>query len=160
MNITVKKKVISPKQVTEIRLSLSHLSSLASLSNHDENESCALIFGTIKENHAEVKDIVPMNERAERSVVHFSMDPLEAFKEIEKAENEGLELVAIFHSHPGKGIPAPSGTDQTFMRYWPVVWLISNKGLGTQFVVKGYMLNADDQTVREIPVSVENGKDQ
>ena len=155
MKITVK-KLVPKSDLAAIIITPSHLSFFELLSNHDENESCALVFGNKKSNNAIVNEIVPMNEKAERSVVHFSMDPLEAFKEIEKAESKGLELVAIFHSHPGRGIPAPSGTDRTFMKYWPVIWLISNKGVKSSFVMKGYVLREDGMNVKEVPIVIEN----
>ncbi len=155
MKVTVK-KLVNRVNFNSISMSSSFLLFLEKLSNHDEKESCALVFGDHSNDDAIVKDIVPMNEKAERSVVHFSMDPLAAFKEIESAEQKGLKLIAIFHSHPGQGIPAPSGTDRTYMKYWPVVWLISNKGVGQAFVVRGFLLNDDGNTIKEVPVIIKN----
>jgi proteasome lid subunit RPN8/RPN11 len=38
------------------------------------------------------------------------------------AESRGLQVIGIFHSHPGK--PVPSSTDRKFMGLNPVVWII------------------------------------
>ncbi|MEM1572679.1 Mov34/MPN/PAD-1 family protein [Pyrobaculum sp.] len=58
------------------------------------------------------------------SPVAFRIDPEEMYRAITEAEEEGLELLAIFHTHPGP--PTPSSVDLKYMRLWPVVWIISN----------------------------------
>ncbi|MCC6067151.1 MAG: M67 family metallopeptidase [Pyrobaculum sp.] len=54
----------------------------------------------------------------------FLLDPEEMYGAITDAEASGLDLVAIFHTHPGP--PAPSPLDLKYMRLWPVAWVISN----------------------------------
>ena len=46
------------------------------------------------------------------------------------AEEKGLDVVGIFHSHP-KSLPSPSNTDIKFMKGNPIPWIIYsgiNKG--------------------------------
>jgi len=58
------------------------------------------------------------------SPIAFLLDPEEMYRAITEAESSGLDLVAIFHTHPGPPIPSP--LDLRHMRLWPVVWVISN----------------------------------
>ncbi|MGC9130648.1 MAG: M67 family metallopeptidase [Pyrobaculum sp.] len=58
------------------------------------------------------------------SPLAFRLDPEEMYRAITEAEEAGLELLAIFHSHPGP--PVPSAVDMRYMRLWPVVWVISD----------------------------------
>lgn len=58
------------------------------------------------------------------SPVAFRIDPEEMYSAMAEAEEEGLELLGIFHTHPGP--PIPSGVDLKYMRLWPVVWVISS----------------------------------
>lgn len=54
----------------------------------------------------------------------FKLDPEEMYAALLQAEREGLELVAIFHTHPGP--PAPSPHDLKYMAIWRVIWIIAN----------------------------------
>ena len=54
----------------------------------------------------------------------FKIDPEEMYKAIAEAEREELDLVAIFHAHPNT--PTPSLTDLHYMKFWKVVWIISD----------------------------------
>ena len=58
------------------------------------------------------------------SPVEFRLDPEEVYAAVKAAEEAGLELVAIFHTHPGAPIPSP--LDLKHMRMWRVVWVIAN----------------------------------
>ena len=55
--------------------------------------------------------------------MEFEMEPLKMVEAIDEAEERGLEVVGIFHSHL-KCPPRPSGRDLRGMELWPVVWLI------------------------------------
>ena len=57
------------------------------------------------------------------SPTEFEMEPIEMAEAIDEAEEKGLEVVGIFHSHL-KCPPRPSGRDLKGMELWPVVWLI------------------------------------
>ena len=83
------------------------------------HESCAFLLGCA--DSSEVIEIIPMTN-ADRSPYSFSIEPSELLRAYDMAEKKGLQVIGIFHSHPGK--PAPSRTDAEFMELNPVVWLI------------------------------------
>ena len=84
-------------------------------------ESCALLVGKISNNDVMVSEVI-VAKNADRSQVSFSIEPKELLDAYNKAESMGLEIVAIFHSHPA---PAkPSGTDLKYMEINPIPWLI------------------------------------
>lgn len=84
-------------------------------------ESCALLAGKINNDDVMVSEIIIANN-ADKSQVSFSIEPKELLDAYSKAESMGLEIVAIFHSHPA---PAkPSSTDVKYMEINPIPWLI------------------------------------
>ena len=105
------------------------------------DESCALLLG---ENNEVVK-ILPMRN-ADESPVTFSIEPTELLRAYDLAQSEGLDIIAIFHSHPGK--PSPSGTDRKFMEINPVTWLIFST---TEWQLKAYIYDDD---VKQVPIRI------
>ena len=59
---------------------------------------------------------------ADRSPYSFSIEPSELLRAYDEAEKNGLQVIGIYHSHPGKS--SPSATDRKYMELNPVVWLI------------------------------------
>jgi [CysO sulfur-carrier protein]-S-L-cysteine hydrolase len=104
-------------------------------------ESCALLLG---ENNV-VVEILPMRN-IDQSPVKFSIESTELVEAYNLAESKGMQVVAIFHSHPTK--PSPSGTDRKFMQINPVIWLIYST---TESQLKAFVYD-DDDTVKEIPI--------
>jgi [CysO sulfur-carrier protein]-S-L-cysteine hydrolase len=104
-------------------------------------ESCALLLG---ENNI-VVEILPMRN-IDQSPVTFSIESTELVDAYNLAETKGMQVVAIFHSHPTK--PSPSRTDRKFMQINPVVWLIYST---TESQLKAFVYD-DDDTVKEIPI--------
>jgi|SRR6185503_144493 proteasome lid subunit RPN8/RPN11 len=83
------------------------------------NESCALLVGSSSE--STVTEILLM-KNVDISPYSFSIEPSELLDAYDKAEKKGLDVIGIFHSHPGK--PSPSTTDLKYMEINPVIWLI------------------------------------
>ncbi|CUX77663.1 Mov34/MPN/PAD-1 family protein [Thermococcus chitonophagus] len=83
-------------------------------------EICGFLLGRGNE----VSEVVFIKNRLD-SPVEFEMEPEEMLRALEYAENRGLEILAIFHSHLSC-LPTPSGKDLRGMNLWPVVWLIVN----------------------------------
>jgi len=84
-------------------------------------ESCALLIGKTNNEDVTVSEVIVANN-ADKSQVSFSIEPKELLDAYNKAESKGLEIVAIFHSHPA---PAkPSSTDVKYMEINPIPWLI------------------------------------
>jgi proteasome lid subunit RPN8/RPN11 len=87
-------------------------------------EACGLLAGT----QTVVQAVIPMcNSLA--SPVRYRLDPLEQLAAFERIEKEGLELIAIYHSHPN-GPPHPSPTDiaEAFYEVVYMIWSRLNGG--------------------------------
>lgn len=110
-------------------------------------ESCALLAGRIDDDEASIVDVI-VAKNADRSQVRFSIEPNELLDAYNKAENMGLDIVVIFHSHPA---PAkPSSTDAKYMEINPIPWLIIST---TNNDMKAFIF---DGKIRELEVVVKN----
>jgi proteasome lid subunit RPN8/RPN11 len=107
-------------------------------------EACGLLGG--KNGVAEL--ILPVKNAA-GSRVRFRMDPKAQLRAIEQIESEGLEIVAIFHSHP-KGPSVPSPTDIVEASY-QVVNIIWSKA-GRRWQARGFWI--EDGHAAEVPLTV------
>lgn len=84
------------------------------------------------------------------SPLRFEIDGREVLRLIERIEDEGLELGAIYHSHT-RTAPYPSQTDINFAAHWPgVEWLIVGLADGADPGVRSYLI--DDGRVREVSI--------
>ncbi len=102
-----------------IRLSSKHLKQMLDhVAAEAPLEACGLLGGS----NSQVQQVVPIRNVAE-SQVRFRMDPAEQIKAIFGFEEDGMELVAIYHSHP-VGPPGPSGIDLGEAAYSEAVQLI------------------------------------
>ncbi|MEM0228359.1 MAG: M67 family metallopeptidase [Ignisphaera sp.] len=54
--------------------------------------------------------------------IEFIAEPLCEYRVFRYAEEKGLEIVAVIHSHPAP--PKPSTSDLKGMRLWSIPWLI------------------------------------
>jgi proteasome lid subunit RPN8/RPN11 len=86
-------------------------------------EACGLIGGT--QGRAVVA--LPITNEL-HSPVRFQMDPAEQLQAFLRFESLGLDLLAIYHSHP-HGPPHPSPTDIEEFTYPGVYYLILSPGL-------------------------------
>jgi proteasome lid subunit RPN8/RPN11 len=125
-----------------IWLTLGQLEELVNIAKDGlPHESCALLLG---ENNA-VVEILPMRN-VDESPITFSIEPTELLHAYNLAESKGMQVIAIFHSHPAK--PFPSSTDRKFMQINPVVWLIYST---TERRLKAFVYD-DNDSVKEIPI--------
>jgi proteasome lid subunit RPN8/RPN11 len=105
----------------KIVLSSAQLSQLEQLAKDSlPNESCAFLLGR-GDSEVTIKEIMPM-ENTDASRVSFTISPDETLRAYRLAEDRGMQVAGIFHSHPS--LPSPSGTDARFMEVNPVVWVI------------------------------------
>ena len=81
-------------------------------------EACGLLFGKGRD----VERVRPMRNAA-RSTTYYELDPAEQLEAMEDARETGLDLVAIFHSHPVTR-PYPSKTDVEFAGFWEDCWFL------------------------------------
>lgn len=96
-------------------------------------EACGLIAG--RGGNAEA--VYPITNML-KSPVKFRMEPKEQLQALEEIEAAGLELLAIYHSHPS-GPESPSATDLKEAHY-PVaylIWAIHNN----EWQVRAYRLD-------------------
>ncbi|NJE29611.1 M67 family peptidase [Thermococcus sp. 18S1] len=122
------------------------LKEIIKMTEKSDVEICGFLFGRREGNDFIVKEIHFIPNRL-NSPTAFEMEPLAMVKAIDGAEERGLEVVGIFHSHL-KCPPRPSGRDLRGMRLWPVVWLIvDEKGNYGAFVLEG-------DKIREVGVEV------
>src|SRR5215208_8260523 len=125
-----------------ISLTAGQIEELASIAKDVlPEESCALLLG---ENNI-VVEILPMRN-IDRSPVTFSIESTELVDAYNLAETKGLQVIAIFHSHPAQ--PSPSSTDIKFMEINPVVWLIYST---TEWRLKAYVY---DEYVKEVTIKI------
>jgi proteasome lid subunit RPN8/RPN11 len=107
------------------------------------SESCALLLG----HDDKVVKILPM-QNADESAITFTIEPTELLHAYNLAESNGMEVIAIFHSHPAN--PWPSSTDIKFMEINPVVWIIYST---TESQLRAFVY-ADDNSVKEIDIMI------
>ncbi len=82
------------------------------------NEACGILAGT--GNKVAKVYLIP---NAEPSPINYFMDPKEQFRVMKELRQDGLSMLAIFHSHPQS--PAyPSAKDVSLAFYDDVVYLI------------------------------------
>jgi proteasome lid subunit RPN8/RPN11 len=84
----------------------------------------------------------------DESSITFSIEPAELIRAYNLAESKGMEVIAIFHSHPAKAWP--SSTDIKFMEINPVVWVIYST---TKSQLKGFIYD-DDGLIKEIDIKI------
>ena len=135
--IILQKKIIIPK---------SFLTNLELYAN-DQNpyEACAILLGNTDEKTWETVEIF-LTENIEKSEINFTVSNEQLLEGYKKAEEKGLDVVGIFHSHP-KSVASPSSTDIKFMKANPVPWVIYS---GLTKEMKAYFL---DSEVIQIPIN-------
>jgi proteasome lid subunit RPN8/RPN11 len=125
-----------------ISLTAGQIKELASIAKDVlPDESCALLLG---ENNI-VVEILPIRN-VDESPITFSIESTELVHAYNLAESKGLQVIAIFHSHPAK--PSPSSTDIKFMEINPVVWLIYST---TEWRLKAYVYDDD---IKEVTIKI------
>ena len=108
--------------------------------NQKPNESCAILFGK----KDQVSDLF-LTENIEESPTNFTISNDQLIEGYKMAEEEELEVVGIFHSHPNSDA-FPSNTDKKFMQSNPVAWVIYS-GVNKNF--RAFILESD---IIEIPI--------
>ncbi len=106
-----------------------------------------MLFGESNQKEAIVK-IVAVAPNKLQSPISFEIHPETFVKAFYEAEDEGLDLIGLFHSHPAPA--APSSIDRKYMKLWgDVLWLILSSTSGD---LAAYEMK--NGKVREIPVEI------
>lgn len=106
------------------------------------NESCAFLLG----HNDKVREILEVRN-SDESPVTFRIKSTDLLHTYYLAESKGMQVIAIFHSHPTK--PRPSSTDVKFMEINPVVWVIYST---TDGQLKAFIY--DDDLVKEVHIKI------
>jgi len=128
-----------------------------------DKEACGLIFG-YKEYSLKslprpdifrLTDYQAVDNMLESST-SFMVDPEILIRTLIKYEDEeGKELVAIIHSHPGQS-NTPSATDFKFMNYWRIPWFISKNDPSELKDVRVFIM--ENGQIKEILVVINKKK--
>jgi len=99
------------------------------------NECCGMVGGS----DGEARVVIPVVNSA-ASPLRFEMDPQGQYDALMAIERDGMELMAIYHSHT-KSAAYPSQTDVNQAVSWPdAVWVIVSLEDAEAPDVKGYWL--------------------
>ncbi len=112
-------------------------------------EACGLLAGLTQKGTFQVRKVIPITNEL-RSPVQYRMDPQEQIDAFNQIEAQGLELVGIYHSHPG-GPPGPSPTDIAEAYYPEAVYLIWSHQAG-DWHCNAFLIR--DQRVDPVAISV------
>lgn len=109
-------------------------------------EACGLLAGK----NGQVEKVILVRNQAQ-SPVRFVMDPHEQLQAFEWIDSQGLDLIAIFHSHPA-GPETVSDTDIAEAAYEVVnvIWSCRNN----KWKMRGFWIQ--DRQVQEVPISMHN----
>lgn len=85
-------------------------------------EACALLFGDLTSEGAVIRKVMVAPNKLVSSE-RFEIAPETAVEAITEAEDEGLDFIGLFHSHPAPSVP--STIDLKSMKLWGgAIWLI------------------------------------
>ena len=109
-------------------------------------EACGILAGS----DSKVEKLYKMTN-VDNSSNHFMMEPKEQFAVVKDIRSAGLEMLAIYHSHPET--PArPSAEDIRLALTPDVIYVIVSLQDAKAPAVKGFLL--EDGTVTKVPVEI------
>ena len=111
-------------------------------------EACGYLGG----NDDLVVKVFPMTN-ADNSPEHFSFKPEEQFKVMKQARNEGLKLIAVYHSHPAT--PARPSDEDIRLAYDSEISYVIVSLSETEPVVKSFRIKKnEDKEVNEEGIEI------
>lgn len=113
-------------------------------------EACGILAG----NDSRIKKLYSM-ANADKSSDHFMMKPKEQFKVVKDIRSAGLEMLAIYHSHPASSA-RPSAEDIKLAFTPDVIYVIVSLQDANAPAVKGFLI--EDGNVIEVPVRIIEGQ--
>jgi [CysO sulfur-carrier protein]-S-L-cysteine hydrolase len=112
------------------------------------NECCGMVGGA----DGEARVVIPVTNSA-ASPLRFEMDPQGQYNALKAIEDDGMEMLAIYHSHT-KSAAYPSQTDVNQAVNWPdAIYLIVSLQDAERPEVKGYWLK--DLKIADVELIVE-----
>ncbi len=110
---------------------------------HTPEEACGLLAGK----HGYILEVFPTTNVL-HSPVRYRIATQEQFQAFQRIEQQGWDLLAIYHSHP-HGPATPSPTDIKEAYYPEVIYLIWSRD-GGEWICRGFVISNND--VQEIPI--------
>ena len=108
-------------------------------------EACGLVSGRTKKGSFQAVSLIPTTNRLHSSI-RYQIDPHEQLNAFNEMEAGGLELVAIYHSHPhGPEVPSPIDIKEAY--YPDTIHLIWSARSGA-WNCRGFLIHND--TVQEV----------
>jgi proteasome lid subunit RPN8/RPN11 len=113
-------------------------------------EVCGLLGGVGRE----VREMHPVPNTAPNPATAYLMDPPTQLEIMLSLERRGLDLVAIYHSHPPGSMTGPSPSDIAQATYPGVVYLIIVPAPdGEDITMRGFLLERGSAPI-EVPITV------
>ncbi len=106
-----------------------------------EEERCGLLIGERKSDTFLIEEVVEV-KNVRKSVSEFELDPVETLKIFERVEDEGKQVVGVWHTHP-LWKAHPSEKDIVGMRVFPGVWVIVSREEIRAFVLEDEVVEVD-----------------
>lgn len=130
-----------------IRISPLHWSQMeADVRSKTAEEACGIVAGEGNQSRL----VIPMTNIL-HSLYSFRMEPKEELDAFLLLEEKGLEVLAIYHSHP-HGIDRPSVTDLDELTFPGIVYLIWFEQ-DTAWRCRAYLMNSGQDPI-EVPLIV------
>ncbi|MHC4061052.1 MAG: M67 family metallopeptidase [Planctomycetota bacterium] len=109
-------------------------------------EACGILAGR----HGKVERLYEMTN-TDDCQTHYMMKPAEQFAVVKDIRSAGLEMLAIYHSHPGK--PARVSSEDVRLALTPdVAYVILSLQEPKHPVIKGFLIENSD--VAEVPLEI------
>ena len=109
-------------------------------------EACGILAGR----DSKVEKLYEMTN-VDQSSTHFMMEPEEQFKVVKDIRSAGLEMLAVYHSHPQT--PARPSAEDIRLAFTPdVTYVIVSLRDASVPVVKGFLI--EDGNVTKAPVEI------
>ncbi|MHC4192961.1 MAG: M67 family metallopeptidase [Planctomycetota bacterium] len=109
-------------------------------------EACGILAGR----NGKAKRLYKMTN-ADKSSVDFMMKPKEQFRVAKDIRSEGLEMLAIYHSHP-EAAAWPSAKDIQLALTPEVTYVIVSLQASNHPVVRGFSIENSD--IAEVPIEI------
>jgi proteasome lid subunit RPN8/RPN11 len=114
-------------------------------------ESCGYLAGK----NSEITQFYPMTN-IDNSAEHFSFDPKEQFQVLKQARNAGLELLAVYHSHPETPARLSAEDIRLFNDPTPVYIIVSLKE--EPAVINGFKVLKNNNEIEVHKVLLKGGQ--
>lgn len=114
----------------------------------EDHEICGFLLGVVDDEGFKVIELYKVENVSTTSRVRFEANSRGVYEAHKYAEELGLEVIGIYHSHPGP--PIPSTIDLECMKNWPIVWLIISSIDGS---MAAYVM--ENGSVRKLEVLLE-----